>query len=149
MLVRGGFILFTSAIFFILFKVKECNKSINYAVKAKEVHWCGFCYETDIRNNIEYCVDNCAKGTIEYEGNCYLPDNPIIENIKDLNEICKSLCVKDKSNTCNKENMSCSCINNNKGLYCEFDENTKNIVKALESINRYTYNNDDFMTKLF
>lgn len=45
--------------------------------------------------------------------------------------------------------MSCSCINNNKGLYCEFDENTKNIVKALESINRYTYNNDDFMTKLF
>ena len=129
--------------------VKECNKSINYAVKAKEVHWCGFCYETDIRNNIEYCVDNCAKGTIEYEGNCYLPDNPIIENIKDLNEICKSLCVKDKSNTCNKENMSCSCINNNKGLYCEFDENTKNIVKALESINRYTYNNDDFMTKLF
>ena len=51
--------------------VKECNKSINYAVKAKEVHWCGFCYETDIRNNIEYCVDNCAKGTIEYEGNCY------------------------------------------------------------------------------
>ena len=123
---------------------ERCDSSINYAVRANEKHWCGFCYEKEERNGIDYCIENCAKGTIEYKGVCYLPDDPIIKSIKDKSMICRALCVKDHYIDCDTIWMKCKCKDEYKGLFCEFNSSITNIQYPLESINRYIYGNDDF-----
>ncbi len=122
---------------------KRCDSSINYAIRVNENHWCGFCYETNVINGNDYCIENCAKGTIEYNGVCYLPDDPIVKYL-DKSIICKSLCVRDHYIDCDTIWMKCICKEDYKGLFCEFNSSITTIQYPLESINRYIYGNDDF-----
>ena len=125
--------------------VEKCDDNLNYAISPKEGNKCIFCYETELKNNLEYCVENCAKGTIEYDGQCYLPEDLDIEIIKNLGiNVCNYLCVKDHYISCDINLMKCNCKVGYIGLFCEFDFDLESIIKPMKAINKYTLGNDDF-----
>ena len=127
--------------------VEKCDNNIKHGIKPGEKHWCIYCDDMDEKDEFGnfLCLENCAKGTIEINKECYLPDEPIDE-IRQLSSdvFCKSLCSKGKYESCNRTWFNCTCNEGYKGLYCNYDKNMKSIKPQLELINTYIYGNDDF-----
>ncbi len=99
-----------------------------------------------IENTI--CVSMCGGGTIEYNNECFLPDDVEVQNYIEDDKLnyCNELCEEKNYENCDKQWNNCTCKPNFYGIYCEYNKNNTIINSINSSLNQiidYFNENED------